>query len=322
LIAIAPKPPEPQPRPKEPVTPQRAAAGASSRPSNPFDALAEMASSSTNWIPDAEPGPSPNIGTAQRRRSRIPTSGWTADRRTSESSGRRPLIALAIFAVAVLLGVVLTIAFRPPRPVAGPSAATTAAAGTQQSTAPASPHTIDLLVLIDPARDTVKGTWRAIDGAAGRRLESDASAMARIAIPYAPPEEYDFRVRFTRQSGDNCLAQIFTHHNQASLILFGWKNTICGFQTIKGANADQNVTGVRRSNTNGESHTSVLRVRVDRVEAYLDGELLTRHLTSGTDFANKGWGVPTPLGLGTQTSPTLIQAAELVEVTGKGHALR
>jgi hypothetical protein len=285
-----------------------------------------MASSSTNWIPDAEPGPSPSL--AGRRRSRIPTSGWTAEQGATQSPGRRPLLAIALGTLAVLLGVALTIAFRPPKEMAKQPAATTAVAvaGTQQAAAaalaPAAPRTINLLVLVDPERDTVKGFWRVVDGPAGRRLESDATSMARIAIPYAPPEEYDFRVQFTRQSGDNCLAQIFTHQNQASLILFGWKNTICGLQTIKGANADTNPTGVRRSNTNGESHTSVLRVRVDRVEAYLDGELLTRHLTSGADFANRGWGVPTPLGLGTQTSPTLIQAAELVEVTGKGHPLR
>src|SRR4051812_26130063 len=71
LIAIPPKPPEPQPRPKEHVPPRRVAAGAgasSLRPSNPFDVLAEMASSSTNWIPDAEVGPSPSLGGRQRSR--------------------------------------------------------------------------------------------------------------------------------------------------------------------------------------------------------------------------------------------------------------
>ena len=50
--------------------------------------------------------------------------------------------------------------------------------------------------------------------------------------------------------------------------------------------------------------------------------LLMSQLAREFPEANKGWGVPTPLGLGTQTSPTLIQAAEVVEVTGKGHALR
>jgi hypothetical protein len=54
-------------------------------------------------------------------------------------------------------------------------------------------RTIDLLKLIDPERDAVVGTWTiAKDG-----LVSDTTPKARLAIPYRPPEEYDFIIEVT-----------------------------------------------------------------------------------------------------------------------------
>jgi len=49
---------------------------------------------------------------------------------------------------------------------------------------------IDLLKLIDLQRDIVQGRWQFIDG----KLVSPAVFMARVEIPYAPPEEYDLHI--------------------------------------------------------------------------------------------------------------------------------
>ena len=47
-----------------------------------------------------------------------------------------------------------------------------------------------MLKLVDPAKDTVAGTWKFQDG----KLVSDATYCGRIQIPYYPPEEYDIKI--------------------------------------------------------------------------------------------------------------------------------
>ena len=55
------------------------------------------------------------------------------------------------------------------------------------------PNPIDLLKLIDPAKNAASGTWqRAPDGG----LVCEKSPEACIEIPYVPPTEYDYTVKF------------------------------------------------------------------------------------------------------------------------------
>jgi hypothetical protein len=143
---------------------------------------------------------------------------------------------------------------------------------------------------------------------------SDASHRARLGIPYAVPREYDFRVQFTQVDGDNCVAQLFTAGNPAALVLGGWNRTVTGFQQIGGKWANINATGVRRLKwENGRMHTSVVRVRKDRIEAWLDGKLITSHVTDGSDLSNRDWGVPGyEIGIGSEVSSTIFHTIELV----------
>ena len=56
---------------------------------------------------------------------------------------------------------------------------------------------------VDPARDGVAGNWTKSEGS----LRVAAATGARIALPGAPPAEYDFRVGFTRQTGSRQIVQ-------------------------------------------------------------------------------------------------------------------
>jgi hypothetical protein len=188
---------------------------------------------------------------------------------------------------------------------------------------PAVPRVVNLLRLIDPERDTFSGTWRLHTGEFAPQLSSDGTQHARLNIPYEPPEEYDFRVDFTRTGGDNCMAQMFTHKHPCALILFGWKGTVSGFQLIRNQFADHNVTGVRDLSTaNGQRHTSIVCVRRKFIEAWFDGQMIIHYDTDGSELSSKDWAINTALGVGSQTSPTLFHTIELKEITGKGHALR
>jgi hypothetical protein len=206
-------------------------------------------------------------------------------------------------------------------PVAVPAPLSNAASAPTTTTVTTAGRVVNLLTLVDPARDTKSGTWRLRTGELAPELTSDATQHARINIPYDPPEEYDFRVDFTRVAGDNCMTQIFTHQKPCCLVLYGWKGTISGFQQIGGQSADRNPTGVRGLTTeNGQRHTSIVKVRKNALEAWLDGQLITRYETDGADLSSKDWAVDKPLGLGSQLSPTTFHRVELTEISGPARA--
>jgi hypothetical protein len=214
-----------------------------------------------------------------------------------------------------------------PAPAPAPVATTAVAAATTITSEPpvVAPltRTVNLLKLIDPATDTLTGNWRQITGEFAPQLTSDATQHARLNIPYQPPQEYDFRVDFTRTSGDNCMTQIFTHQNSACLVLFGWKGAFSGFQQINNQNADKNPTGVKDLPTaNGQRHTSIVKVRKHSLEAWLDGNLIIHYDTDGQDLGAKDWKIDAPLGVGTQQSPTTFHTIEITEITGHGKPLR
>jgi len=356
LAPFLPKSPTPQPRPrvatangKSHAPVPRAASStrraASGRPSDPATALATVSSSSP-WMPDAEPGPSPQTpgyDIPLSRPSRVmrdvePEEAVTPAPFNAPTAARQPFPWAAASIGGAVVSVLAFAIFLATRP--GPSTASAQhadAPAPQLATIaqppapepppsfapPAAPRVVNLLRLINPTHDAVNGIWQLKTGEFAPELVSDATHHARIGIPYLPPQEYNFRVDFTRQSGDNCMTQIFTHRNPAALVLFGWKGTVCGFQQIADHSAEYNVTGVRGIPTeNGQRHVSIIRVRKHSIESWLDGKLITRYDTDGTDLASKDWAVSSPLGVGSQLSPTTFHTIELTEISGQGHALR
>jgi hypothetical protein len=311
----------------------------SSRPTGPEEAIALITSSSA-WVPDPEPAPSPVTPSVVLLEA--PKSRHSSEDAPSRSAMVRPFPWLWASVGGVALTVVLFIVFitnrtgpspasasSTPRPAAAPSAQIIPAVAVAPtptiaaSQIPAASRTVNLLKLIDPAQDTSTGIWQLRTGEFAPELTSDASQHARLNIPFQPPVEYDFRVDFTRTAGDNCMTQIFTHQNPCCLVLFGWKGTVSGFQQINNQSADRNATGVRGLATaSGQRHTSIVKVRKTFIEAWLDGNLLTRYDTDGADLTIKDWKIEAPLGLGTQLSPTTFHTIELTEITGQGRALR
>jgi hypothetical protein len=198
----------------------------------------------------------------------------------------------------------------PSIPLDGPRKTLTTAPAA--STAPVPSRTVDLFPFVDPTRDRIGGTWR-IEGGA---LMSDASHRARLGIRYPLPREYDFRIQFTQVDGDNCAAQMFTAGNPAVLVIGAWKRTVTGFQQIAGRWANNNVTGVRGLKfENGRMHTSVVRVRKDSIEAWLDGKRIIAYATDGSDLSNRDWEpAGFPLGVGSEFTSTIFHKLELVEL--------
>jgi hypothetical protein len=67
----------------------------------------------------------------------------------------------------------------------------------------------------------------------------------------------------------------------------------------------------------------MVKVRKDRVQAYLNGTLITQWKTNYSDMSCDGPSRHSnTIGLGMWQSPTVFYSAEVVEITGKGKLLK
>ncbi|MCY3019405.1 MAG: hypothetical protein NTW87_10325 [Planctomycetota bacterium] len=183
---------------------------------------------------------------------------------------------------------------------------------------------VNLLPLIDPQKDAVAGSWKT----EGDKLTIQSAPMARLEIPYEPPEEYDFRVTFARQSGNEDVNQLLAHAGRAFFWSMGCeKNTAFGFEQVDGANAFANRTAVRQDPAveNGRVYTSLVQVRKHVVRAWLDGKLIRELRTNYKNLGmRKDWALrrDSVLGLGAHQSTVVFQSIQLREVAGKGRPAR
>ena len=182
---------------------------------------------------------------------------------------------------------------------------------------------VDLLKLVDVNRDAVKGHWELRNG----KLVSDDADMGRVEFLYQPPAEYDFRVVFSRTAGNDCMAQICGPvDHQFGLIIGGWENSVFGFELVGGKRANGNATTQRSKDmvANGRRYTSVIKVRKDRVQSYVDGKLILEWKTDYSDMSLPDYlqlHRTDTLGLASCRSPMIFEAVGVREVTGKGTLL-
>jgi hypothetical protein len=179
---------------------------------------------------------------------------------------------------------------------------------------------VNLLTLVQPQRDAVAGAWALKDGA----LVSDNSFYARLQLPYRPSAEYDFRVRFTRQDGNDAVALILARGERAfAWIAGGVADTVFGFETISGRPAIANASTIKNPIPldNNRVHTSLVQVRNSGLKAFLDGRLIAEYPTNYGEVSIYGeWALPLPgtLGVGTFGSVTAFQSIEVLEAGGQG----
>lgn len=175
---------------------------------------------------------------------------------------------------------------------------------------------IDLIAKIDGPARGAGGQWTK----AGGQLRTSAAASSRIALPYRPSGEYDFRVRFTRTSGVHSVALVFVAGDgQATFEIDAWGEHLAGIQQIGGRDLRANGTRVANQTlTNGREYTARVEVRRDQVRAYLDDKLLVTHRTDGSDLSMLDlWRLPDAksLGVGAYEADTMFHAIEVRQVS-------
>jgi serine/threonine protein kinase/formylglycine-generating enzyme required for sulfatase activity len=172
----------------------------------------------------------------------------------------------------------------------------------------------DLLKLVDVNRDAVHGKWQlTADG-----LTSDGSVpFCRLKLPYKPPREYDFRVEFTAQGGNDILQLLTAEGRSFTWLMGAWGGRYDGFDTVQGhplTREGTNIVGGPTKIRRGQRHTSVVKVRRDSVSAEIDGQLVVRHPTDGADLGMpREWEIgPDAIGLGTTFDAVVFHKVEIV----------
>lgn len=203
------------------------------------------------------------------------------------------------------------------------------ASGTGIPTLPKSPpadkvlRTVDLMALVDPEKDTIEGKWTRV----GKEFRSNDFWPASLRIPYQPPEEYDFRVAFTRAEGRQDVGLQFSRGTEMGLFSLGVRdNSLGGFALVNREHVDKNPTGFRSKEMlqNGRRYELVVYVRKGRIAAAVDGKLVADHPTGLSELSiAPEWGVGDGLlGVYSAASPTIIHSLAIDEITGKGKKVK
>ena len=199
--------------------------------------------------------------------------------------------------------------------------ATTAPDSTKPPTlTPTVGNAINLLALIDPAKDAADGKWSLNNGT----LVVAESKYALLELPYLMPDEYDLAITFTRTQGDGPVTLLLAANKRA----FGFAIDVKGearFKRIANKIAKDNPTTAPIAISNGRKYTVTVQIRKDSLRALLGEKLITEWKTDYKDLARYGvWKMPDDklCGLGANNAKVIFHSVEVIEVTGKGKPTR
>jgi len=184
---------------------------------------------------------------------------------------------------------------------------------------------VDLLKMIDPAKDAVKGKWELKDG----KLIAEAADVSKIEIPYQPPEEYDFRIKFTPTGVTPTLGQVLVKGDNSFVWAMGAAgNKWFGFDMIEGKSGLEHPSTIKKDNCleSGHTYTATVKVRRDQITGYLDDKAIVQLKTDGKNLSihpSNALRNKSLLGFANyfKTSVTY-HSIEVLEVSGIGKRIR
>jgi hypothetical protein len=173
----------------------------------------------------------------------------------------------------------------------------------------------NLLEDCEPRRHALTGVWQRVpDGVLSNNAEP---AKMKLTFQGKLPEQYDFEIEFTPQSGGLCVSQLLSAYGAGFACDFGgWWNKVVAFQLVDGRTGDNNRSTTRRPEwlTAGRRHIAVVKVRRNSVAAFLNGQHV---VTLPTDYRNlryrDDWAIPVDsLGIGSWGTPTVFHRASVI----------
>jgi serine/threonine protein kinase len=191
---------------------------------------------------------------------------------------------------------------------------------------PSSARYVDLLKLIDPRLDAVGDhrNWAFRDG----YLVSHSSGN-QLEFPYALPEEYVYRVTFDAPKSLTGQLMFFVpvRHRRINWVVGERDNTACGLDLIDGKPSSQNMTTrwAKSWIVPAARNTVIVEVRKDHTACYLNDALVADYHTDYHEIGMVDWFKftwPETAGVMFKMTDIRIVAAEVMEITGTGRALR
>ncbi len=180
---------------------------------------------------------------------------------------------------------------------------------------------VDLLALIDAAKDAVEGTWIR-DGAA---LQSAAGEHVRLQVPYLPPDEYDLRVTLERGPSADGLAFGLARGSSQWTVFVDKLPSEGGQSGLEMLDGGQHTAARGLQVAAGQSATFDFKVRRSGLSVLKDGKPLFQWQGAYSRLSNfPRWEVPNKqaLFLGHWQSAVKYTELRLVPVSGTGRPLR
>ncbi len=183
---------------------------------------------------------------------------------------------------------------------------------------------VDLLALVDLDKDVVRGKWTRDKNA--YVCEVPQGSNADLELPYIPPEEYDFRVSFTRTRGQDSIDLLLTHgRRDFAFCMDPHDGGRCGLDRVAGKayheTSGPSTAKVTNSFLIGQRHNVLIQIRKGNIKTYIDDKVV---LDYPTDYANLDmWDArqlkhPEHLGIGSCSSGIIFHSVEVTEISGDG----
>ncbi len=182
-----------------------------------------------------------------------------------------------------------------------------------------SPHrVIDLLKLVDPARDAMAGGWHFENGL----LWNDPAAEAQLRFPYQPPAEYDYTVEYKRDDGHWGAAVVFCRPGGIGGCVFHANGTALVFVDPPGGQPASAFQAIVQNIESG--CTARLQVRDDGLSVFVNGQRVIDRRMVDWIPAKPTYAPADPLALGVVAfwGKMTIKSAEVTELSGAGTLLR
>jgi hypothetical protein len=181
---------------------------------------------------------------------------------------------------------------------------------------------LDLLALVDPQMDGIKGNWSmSKDG-----LTCAPAAFSRLQLPYQPPAEYDLTLVVERTGDDVALVVGLVLSGEARCqVIVDWDG-FTGVDKIDGKNAKSNETS--RSGTmlkQGRSTTLLFSVRREGISLSSDGKTIFSWKGSLSKLSyNEEYAVPDRKAIMVSwfSGGFRIKRIQLLPIGGSGRKLR
>jgi tRNA A-37 threonylcarbamoyl transferase component Bud32 len=221
------------------------------------------------------------LGESTQQRARRPAAPAPLP---APSSTRRTLVGTAA-GLVLLAG---TAAFLGPRPK------------------PAAGPPVELVGRVDPARDTVSGTWTLEKGL----LASSGEVLSRIEIPWRPAEEYELRIVFSPLKGGTDVAFHLNRAGRPFVVVLG--------PEVRVGEAEAKLPGGVET---GRFHSALVRVGGSGAELELDERKL---LSWTTDWSLPAvppeWALrdASLLGLGVRSGRLEVKSVQETDLAGRG----